>query len=257
MQITLIDFTGKGHNFPARYAAAKLIFTKSTRLNMSPDGFDGIMDRCLSLGGDAWMDEQLEAMARTLPSSWEFVNYTFCIEKVTRAFTHQLVRTRTASYAQQAMRVVDMSEGFTYETPPAIEDDYLAREEYKGTMGAIQGAYARMVDIGMKTEDARGILPTNIHTNIVMSANLRTMADVIRKRSSGRVQGEYRTFVEMSAKLITGVHPWAAKFIEDRTTAYARELDELLDGAGISPQRNNDVYQQAWKLVDKLRGADR
>ena len=53
---------------------------------------------------------EIEYMANTVPSSWEFCDYSFMITGVTRAFTHQLVRTRTASYAQQAMRVLTEEE---------------------------------------------------------------------------------------------------------------------------------------------------
>jgi thymidylate synthase ThyX len=45
-------------------------------------------------------------------------------------------------------------------------------------------------------EDARGVLPTNIHTNIVAKFDLRTLADTMRKRASTRTQGEYRDVMD-------------------------------------------------------------
>ena len=74
-----------------------LLFTKSTRLQLTP----GLMDEIRSWPEERKLNE-LRYMAKTVPSSWEFVDLIFSIEDVTRAFTHQLVRTRTASYAQQA-----------------------------------------------------------------------------------------------------------------------------------------------------------
>jgi len=97
MKATLISFTPE--------AKELLIFTKSTRLTMSP----GLMNEIR-----AWSEErklaELEYMANTIPSSWEFVDYVFMIEGVSRAFTHQFVRSRQGSYAQQTMRVLNMGE---------------------------------------------------------------------------------------------------------------------------------------------------
>ncbi len=90
MKVSLISHTP--------HAAELLIFTKSTRLNMSP----GLMDEIMSWSEDKKLAE-LEYMAATIPSSWEFVDYVFMIEGVSRAFTHQFVRSRNASYAQQTM----------------------------------------------------------------------------------------------------------------------------------------------------------
>jgi hypothetical protein len=119
MKVTLIDFTGAGFNDPAAHAAALLVFTKNTRLEMSAGGLAKYLSKPMME-----LLEELEYMANTIPSSWEFVDYTFMIEGVTRAFTHQLVRTRTASFAQQTMRVLNVSEGnemgWTFGAGPSI-----------------------------------------------------------------------------------------------------------------------------------------
>ncbi len=90
MKVTLIDWTGKG--IDPWYSASLMIWTKQTRTQMSPGGFEEIR---------AWSEErkleELKYMPATVPSSWEFTDFVFLIEGVTRAFTHQLVGTRTAS----------------------------------------------------------------------------------------------------------------------------------------------------------------
>src|SRR5574343_848502 len=115
MKIQLIDHTGKGKY--SRYAAELLIFTKSTRLKMCPDLFTGIQSM-----SDDEINAELDYMVKTIASSWEFIDYTFLIEGVTRAFTHQFVRTRNGSYAQQTMRILDVA-GFSWSTGPSIEVD--------------------------------------------------------------------------------------------------------------------------------------
>jgi hypothetical protein len=180
MQVQLIDYTGAGAKDPARYAAERLVFTKKTRLTMDRKTLEAVE-------GLPWseIEDELRYMAKTIPSSWEFVTYTFLINDVTRGFTHQFVRTRTGSYAQQTMRVLRMC-GWEYGTGPTIFRDEALRQKYDEAMGAIDSVYSQLIKSGAAIEDARGVLPTNIHTNIVAKFDLRVMADMLRKRASSR-----------------------------------------------------------------------
>lgn len=247
MQVTLIDFTGKGQPDPAHYAAALMAFTKSTRLTMSPGLFEEIQRKSAEE-----LDKELDYMARTIPSSWEMVDYTFMIEGVTRGYTHQQVRTRAASFAQQTMRVLDVSEGpgWTYGTGPTIEQSPELKRIYDNMMEEIADTYRELINFGATIEDARGVLPTNIHTNIVMKINMRNFVDLVRKRSSPRVQGEYRAVLDGMKSAVAGVHPWINKFIDRTFENAARELDAL-----IADLKTRDPEQatQMLKLVDILR----
>jgi len=55
----------------------------------------------------------------------EHVKYTFAIDGVSRANTHQIVRHRIASYSQQSQRYCDMSkdESFEYIIPESIRNN--------------------------------------------------------------------------------------------------------------------------------------
>lgn len=192
MKVTLLDFTPN--------ALELLLFTKHTRLKMSVNLMDEI---------SRWPQErklqELEYMRNTIQSSWEFVDYVFMIEDVTRAFTHQLVRHRIGtSFAQQSQRTVDMS-GFTFEGPD--------NELYKATMRDLNAVYKQLLLEDMKPEDARGILPTNIHTNIVFKANLRTLHDMGLKRLCVKTQGEFQRVFKEIRNCVLEVHPWTEKFI--------------------------------------------
>lgn len=246
MKVSLIDFTGKGHMDPADYAAGILIFTKSTRLNMTP----GLLDEVLAMSHEDKVKE-LTYMANTVPSSWEFCDYTFLIEGVTRAFTHQLVRTRTASYAQQAMRVLNVSEGkgWAYDVGPTIAIDPGRLETYTEAMEDIDRAYAMLIREGAAVQDARGLLPTNILTNICMKINMRNLVDLIRKRSSARVQDEYRSVIMEMKERILEVHPWTAIFIDRTVDKVSMELQEAIGKLPIpEAERTNMV-----KLLDQIR----
>ena len=241
MKVSLIDYTGSGHIDPARFAAAILLFTKNTRLEMDLDGIEKIFGM-----RPQELVEELEKMAATIPSSWEFVSYTFLIRDVTRAFTHQLVRTRNASYAQQTMRIIDMG-NFNYLTPMNLPGHCVKR--YEDQMEEIAETYAALIDAGAKPEDARGVLPTNICTNIVMGCNLRTLAELALKRSSPRVQGEYRMVLVAMIEAVLQVHPWAELFLNRENMDIIDEIDEIFKRHGLDQEARNDI----WKRIDQIR----
>jgi flavin-dependent thymidylate synthase len=242
MRVSLIDYTGHGRPDAADYAAAVLLFTKNTRLQMSPGLFETIK---------AWPEHkklaELGYMANTIPSSWEFVHFTFLIEDVTRAFTHQFVRTRTASYAQQTMRVLNVG-GWTYGTGPSIPAGSMRRVTYDSAMKKVAEAYDQLVAEGANIEDARGILPTNIHTNIVMSCSLRTLCELVRKRSSPRTQGEYREVLEEMKRVAAEALPFTHMFFNRDFDSASKDLD-----AEIAEIPDQDKKIRMMKLVDQLR----
>jgi len=240
MDVQLVDYTGKGQG--ALYAAAMLVFTKSTRLEMSPGLFRQVMDKT-----PEELMAELEYMANTIPSSWEFIDYTFMITGVTRAFTHQLVRTRNGSYAQQTMRMSPMSD-FSYSTGPSIAT-VEQKAIYDGVMSSINAGYKALILCGVKPEDARGVLPTNIHTNICAKFNMRSFAELVSKRSSSRVQGEYREVVEKMVAAVLSVHPWCEIFLRDKRMRGAAELEKYISTVAADPVEK----QQLVKFVDMMR----
>ncbi len=200
MKVTLINYT--------QNAIETLLFTKQTRLTMSGAGFNEIF---------GWSEEkkaaELEYMRHTIHSQFEFVDYIFAIEGVTRAFTHQLVRRRVgASYAQQAQRAVDMS-GFEYATGPSIAENEDRALQYRAAMLDINAEYQRQLKMGANPQDARGLLPTNICTNIVFKANLGTLYDMALKRLCVKTQGEFQDVFRAIRAEVLKVHPWADRFI--------------------------------------------
>ena len=231
MKVTLIGFTTN--------AAEMLIFTKNTRLNMTPSGLSDIIE---------WSDErkakELQYISNTIKSSWEFVDYTFMIEGVSRAFTHQFVRNRMGSYAQQTMRVLDVS-GFDYVTGPTANV-----ERYHETMGHINAEYKYLIEDGVKIEDARGILPTNICTNIAVKYNLRTLSDMLASRRSMRTQSEFRDVAAAMEAEVLRVHPWALMFLRDRKADALEEIERIL----IESSPENEKIDRM-KLVDTIRNS--
>lgn len=181
-----------------------LLETKGTRLAHSEDP---------ATWSEEKRQEHLDYMRDTIKSSWEFVTYIFKITTVTRAFTHQIVRTRTGSYAQQAMRVVDARE-HPILLPPSIEANAEWLAEWQKVEQALMAGYSKLVDMGAPMQDARGLLPTNITTSITAQFNLRSLHEMAKLRLCTRTQGEYQDVFRRMREEVLKIHPWAAEFIE-------------------------------------------
>jgi flavin-dependent thymidylate synthase len=149
-------------------------------------------------------------MRDTIKSSWEFVDYVFSIEGVSRAFTHQLVRTRAGSYAQESQRTVDVSENEI--VTPDLGGKKL--EFFLGSVELAQANYSKLLSLGVPVQDARGVLPQAIATSIVAKYNLRTLSDMAKVRLCVRTQGEYQDVFRAMREEVIRVHPWAEEFIE-------------------------------------------
>lgn len=237
MKVTLISHTPEADNV--------LLFTKSTRLNLSPALMDEIR---------AWPQErklaELAYMADTIPSSWEFVHYAFLVEGVSRAYTHQQVRTRAASYAQQTLRVLNVGSGYEYVHTDRNKADPIAMDLIGSVNRHIQNAYIDLIKMGQPVEDARGILPTNIATNIICGFNLRTMSELARSRTGGRTQGEYQKVVNAMIDAVLAVHPWADKFLAPKGRDYFSEIE-----AWAEKEYGGDLLKKGalLKIVDRMR----
>lgn len=224
-------------------AEALLVFSKNTRLNLSPALFEQIKH---------WDDEKIEAelmyMASTIRSSWEFVDVVFLVENVTRACAQQMTRTRTASYAMQSQRVTNagqMAVGNPYE--PSSDNHML----FETAVANIREVYSNLLHNGGKLEDARGIMPMNTTCNLLCKYNLRSFADVLAARKSFRAQGEYADIALQMEALVLQEWPWAEKFFRPQEQVVIDLLSEVVKELGI--ETGHGPGWQIAKAIDMLR----
>lgn len=169
----------------------------------------------------AWENTQ----ATHLRAPLEAVKLHFLIEGVDRAFTHQLVRQRTAVYAQESLRfavVDDLGQATTL--PPSLREterykdwhrtymqgwesaddksaynkDHSAskqqqwRAAWDHALDEIQEAYDYLVNDGMPAEEARGLLPHCTATRIQYVTDLRNLAEHAGNRLCTQAQFHWR-----------------------------------------------------------------
>jgi thymidylate synthase (FAD) len=192
MEIELLDYTKNAEDL--------LIFVKHTRR----------MDSSFSLQEIAQMDKkekqkELSYILKTISGPWEFIDYTFFIKGVTRAFTHQLVRHRIGtSFAQQSLRMGKKDDFNFLSTGKAVGDPM-----YEDAMKETYAVYRDLVEgKGISPQDARGILPTNILTNITMKINLRALNTMMNTRLCVRTAGEFQNVAKKIREKAVEIHPW-------------------------------------------------
>lgn len=157
--------------------------------------------------------ERLRKMGHLSPI--EHASFTFAIEGISRACSHQLVRHRLASYSQQSQRYVSEETGFDYVIPPSIREDPQLAAEYEKCMAHAQETYRQIVrklnERGMKGEaanqDARFVLPNAAETKIIVTMNARELLHFFRQRCCSRAQWEIRAMADAMLQLAKSVAP--------------------------------------------------
>jgi flavin-dependent thymidylate synthase len=139
----------------------------------------------------------LEQMKATkLKAPLEAVNLHWMLEGVTRSFTHQMVRQRTAVYAQESLRFA-VKENMDEEValPPSLlhlPQDHPRVMLWKRAVHTVDDIYNALVSDGVPAEDARGLLPHAITTRLNYHTNLRNFQDHAGNRLCTQAQFEWR-----------------------------------------------------------------
>ncbi len=184
---------------------------------------------------DNLTDEKVQSFVQMLASIGhespiEHISFTFGIEGISRACSHQLVRHRIASYSQKSQRYVS-EQGFDHVVPPEIQNTPEALAEFENQMQAISDSYNKITEIltdkhykqmlseGMdeKTakrnaqkkaiEDARFVLPNACTTQIIVTMNARTLLNFFEHRCCNRAQWEIRAVANEMLRLVSQVAP--------------------------------------------------
>lgn len=110
-------------------SAAKLCYSKS--------GIDDVREKLTMEEINRFL-EHLNKIGHESP--FEHAYFTFAIEGISRACSHQIVRHRIASFSQQSQRYVKLDQ-FEYIIPPAIANNEYAKFRYLNAMKRTQETY--------------------------------------------------------------------------------------------------------------------
>lgn len=232
MKVTLLAHTPEPEKTVA--CAAKLCYSSSS--------VDSLYDGLTKEKTDSFV-EMLSEIGHESPI--EHVSFTFAIEGISRACSHQLVRHRIASYSQKSQRYVSEAQ-FDYVTPPVVAESPETDRLYRDTMESIQRAYEQLrsailvkyirgflKDNGGEApddadlaaafrethkkeytaflkkaqEDARFVLPNACETSIIVTMNARSLMNFFKHRCCNRAQWEIKAVADEMLRLVLDVAP--------------------------------------------------
>lgn len=124
----------------------------------------------------------------------EHANFTIALSGISRSLSHQLVRFRIASFAQQSQRYLKFKGGaFEFITPPSILNaDPRTLLRYQLLMAQIGEFYEDALNEGIPAEDARFPVPNAAATAIVVTMNARELNHAFSLRCCTHAQWEIR-----------------------------------------------------------------
>lgn len=169
---------------------------------------------------DAMSDDDVRRLVRGLVrsghmSALEHASFTFAVDGISRACSHQLVRHRVASYSQQSQRYVRFGAEGGFVVPPHIEASPEAAAVFREAMDNARRSYDRLVELGLAEgrksesvfEDARFVLPNAAETKIVITMNARELRHFFSLRCCRRAQWEINRLAWAMRHLALSVAP--------------------------------------------------
>jgi thymidylate synthase (FAD) len=147
----------------------------------------------------------------------EHASYSFAFRHVSRVFTHELVRHRAGSaFSQESLRYVRLTD-IGFRVPPALEpvrDKVLSLveqlEEFQVSAAAELGLDDEGVPFAVKkeiTSALRRLAPIGLSTDILWTANVRTLRHVIEMRTAPGAEEELRLVFDQVARTMKDEAP--------------------------------------------------
>jgi thymidylate synthase (FAD) len=165
--------------------------------------------------------DQREYLANILRSAHgsvlEHANYSFALRNISRVFSHELVRHRAGSaFSQESLRYVRLTD-IGFRVPPALEpmrERVLSiveqLEEFQRDAASELGIEEDGVPFHVKkevTSALRRLAPIGLSTDIIWSANLRTLRHVIEMRTAQGAEEELRLVFDRVAEIMLAEAP--------------------------------------------------
>lgn len=126
---------------------------------------------------------------------------------VDRGISHELVRHRLASFAQESTRYCNYSKDDFGSEITFIIPDYLEYKSegwniWKESMKQAEDAYFKMLDFGLSPQQARAVLPNSLKIEVVMTANLREWRHFFKLRALGTTGKPHPQMLEVAVPLL-------------------------------------------------------
>ncbi len=143
--------------------------------------------------------------------------------RIDRGVSHELVRHRLASYAQESTRYCNYKD----KDIEFVRPSYLNESSYElwtNAMLTAEEAYNQMIKNGCTPQQARAVLPNALATTIVVTANLREWRTIFKLRCAKDAHPDMRYIM---LRLLSDMYKLFPPVFEDIYQLYKEEVDEL------------------------------
>lgn len=137
----------------------------------------------------------------------EHAAFTFFIKGISRACSHQVVRHRIASFAQQSLRHTEVENEDFYYLPPTLPQTPEIQQTLTDFMDKTRDFYRHLLEQGVAAEDARYFLPMATVSNMVVTMNARELLHFFTLRGCRKAQLEIRELAEAMLQLVKPLAP--------------------------------------------------
>jgi thymidylate synthase (FAD) len=161
---------------------------------------------------DKITDGSAERMVRALIKSGHeamLEHFSFSVKFIVdRGVSHELVRHRVASFAQESTRYCNYGKA---DEITVIEPFYLREEREEKpwryhnwalVCAEAEEAYMKLIEDGATPQEARAVLPNSLKTEVVMTANLREWRHFFKLRALGTTGKPHPQMVEVALPLL-------------------------------------------------------
>lgn len=132
-------------------------------------------------------------------------HFSFSVKfTVDRGVSHELVRHRVASFAQESTRYCNYSKSgeITFIKPLFWDEGDVEYFSWRGACEVAEYEYCKLLNSGATPQEARSVLPNSLKTEVVMTANLREWRHFFKLRALGTTGKPHPQMVEVALPLL-------------------------------------------------------
>lgn len=159
--------------------------------------------------GDGTAEKMVRALVKSKHEAM-LEHFSFSVKFIVdRGVSHELVRHRVASFAQESTRYCNYGhEGEITVIEPCFwnwSKDGIKYNEWLSACEMAESYYLSLLEMGATPQEARAVLPNSLKTEVVMTANLREWRHFFSLRACGSTGKPHPQMLEVAVPLLKEV----------------------------------------------------
>lgn len=214
-RVKIVASAGKLSRFPGKV-------TEVYRSCVDPVSNQKFIERVISMGHESIIDHDY---------------LVFSLEDVSPIVEQTLIKERFSSFTIKSRREVDFSNSgfylptFRNNNYEVLDNNKELQKLYSKHVKFLFSKYSELIEMGIKKEDARFVLPYSFNSNIIMGIDAHVFKDLIIRFTKGRESkiAELNELGQKFYKIMEENVPYLKKVIDKASVLEVDPVRELLD----------------------------